>query len=131
MFPNDLWQSHLLPRPALGKILIIPGGKGEELPGVQLGSSKGSSHAVLCCAVQGGAHAGTSCWGLRGCLFMPSGPCDSKPVSPRAVMEMRHLSRLHPSEKQGLMPPTHSPTERSRTTPCVLCSFPNSVIQYA
>jgi len=61
MFPNDLWQSHLLTRPAVGKILIIPGGEEDELPGVgQLGRSHGSSHIVPCCAAQDGAHAGTS-----------------------------------------------------------------------
>lgn len=38
MFPNDLWQSHLLTRFDLGKILIIPGGKTGELLGVQLDS---------------------------------------------------------------------------------------------
>lgn len=71
MFPNDLRQSHLLTRPAVGKMFIIPGGKGEELPGVQLDRWAGAMAAavlrcaalrcaVLCCAVQGGAHAVTS-----------------------------------------------------------------------
>lgn len=52
MFPNDLSQSHLLTRPALGKILIIAGGKGEELSGVQRDSwAEAMAAAVPCCAV--------------------------------------------------------------------------------
>lgn len=54
MFPNDLSQSHLLTRPASGKILIIAGGKGEELPGAQWDSwAEAMAAAVPCRAVQG------------------------------------------------------------------------------
>lgn len=51
MFLNDLWQTHFLTRPALGKILIIPRGKGEKPPDVQLDSLAGAvAAAVLGCA---------------------------------------------------------------------------------
>lgn len=51
MFPNDLWQTHFLTRPGLGKILIIPRGKGEKPPNVQLDNLAGAmAAAVLGCA---------------------------------------------------------------------------------
>lgn len=77
MFPNDLWQTHFLARPALGKILIIPRGKGEKPPDVHLDNLSGvMAAAVLGCA--GGVHASMSHGGLSLPLSMPSGPCDSK-----------------------------------------------------
>lgn len=42
-----------------------------------------------------------------------------------------HLSLLHPSEEQGLMPPTHFPIRKTWMTLYAHCSFPNSVTQYA
>lgn len=77
MFPNDLWQTHFLIRLALGKILIIPRGKGEKPPDVQLDNLAGATAAaILGCA--GGVYASKSHRGLSTPLSMPSGPCDSK-----------------------------------------------------
>lgn len=77
MFPNDLWQTHFLTRPALGKILIIPRGKGEKPLDVQVDNLAGAmAAAVLGCA--GGVHASMSHRGLSMPLPMPSGPRDSK-----------------------------------------------------
>lgn len=47
MFPNDLWQTHFLTRPALGKILIIPRGEGEKPPDVQLDNLAAAMAAAL------------------------------------------------------------------------------------
>lgn len=47
MFPNDLWQTHFLTRPASGKILIIPRGEGEKPPDVQLDNLAGVMAAAL------------------------------------------------------------------------------------
>lgn len=71
MLPNDLWQYHLLSRPALRKILIIAGGKGEELLGVHLGSWWG---AMLAC------HADSSvgicpCLVVHGTTELGAGSC--------------------------------------------------------
>lgn len=77
MFPSDLWQTHFLTRPALGKILIIPRGKGEKPPDVQLDHLAGGiAAAVLGCA--GVVHASMSHRGLSMPVSMPSGPCDTK-----------------------------------------------------
>lgn len=72
MFPNDLWQTHFLTRPASGKILIIPRGEGEKPPDVQLDNLAGvMAAALLGCASM--SHRGISMP-----LSMPSGSCDSK-----------------------------------------------------
>ena len=122
MFPNDLWQSHLLTRPALGKILIIPGGKGEELLGVQLDSWAGATAAAMPC-----------CAGWCPCRHVPlKATRPSLHAQWSLVQQTRqswqqgaapdggHLSPLHPSEKQGLTPPTHSPSGKIWTISCPL-----------
>lgn len=77
MFPSDLWQAHFLTRPALGKILIIPRGKGEKLPDIQLDSLAGEMAAAVLGYARG-VHASMSHRGLSMPLSMPNGPCDSK-----------------------------------------------------
>lgn len=119
MFPNDLWQSHLLTRPALGSLNYS---WREEIPGVQLDRSNSSS-----CAVQGGVCAYVS---ISPFLVVPVTANQAVPAE-GSCSPWRAPLTLHPSKGQGLIHPTCSPSGKTQTTLCVHCSFPNSVIHYA